>query len=184
MYLIQYVKYDYDYESYDQRDEHIELGCVSTEELAKEICGTYCINLEYHKVNSYDSTEEFFKDHVMWGNTVYFSINLSKEEVKIDFNSYPDFKDDVYRNSHYQVFTNKRNIIDINITFNTDNEVTEFKQDDALNYFIKHLFKSGEKNKKKIAEVLLQYFTLAINKQFDKNFKLPKEKVTEFGYFE
>lgn len=180
MYLIQYVKYDNDYEAFEQRDEYFDLGFVRTEEEAKEICNRYDINFEYRECDMYDTPEQFFEDHIKWCNTIHLTIGLDTKSIDIDVYSNPDYTYEVYRQPHYQIDTSGRNIVSVSISFNTDNEIDKFNKD-TINFVLKHLFQSDQKiNKKIVAEEVLKLFVNEVNKQYNLSLEL-KDKIRDYG---
>lgn len=171
MYLIEYVRVEYDYNDYDKEEIRTPLTIVKSEKLAKEICTEYGLDLEYSEVDTHDSSEDFFRDYVRWTNTIHITLNLKTQKAEFEIYNNPNYIGDFYNTNHYQVNTTHRNLLSVSIKFNTNEEVKSFNEDKAK-YFIKHIFASGETDKKKIARGLMRLFVDEVNIQYNQKLDL------------
>lgn len=183
MYLIEYVRVEYGYDDYEKEETRIPLTVVESEELAKEICNEYDLDLEYSNVDIHNSSEDFFRDYVRWTNTIHITLSLKNQDAEFEIYSNPDYIGDFYNTNHYQVDTTHRSILSVSIKFNTNEEVKSFNEDKAK-YFIKHVFASGETDKKKIARGLMMLFIDEINEQFNQELELSENfTLNQLNYF-
>ena len=183
MYLIEHVSVDYGYESYEAEETRTPITVVESEELAEEICTRYGLDLECSEVDMHDNAEDFFRDYVRWSTTIHITLSLKDQEAEFEIYSNPKYVGDFYRTNHYQVDTTHRSILSVSVKFNTNEEVESFNED-KLRYFIRHVFTSGETNKKKIARGLMMLFIDEINEQFNQELELGENfTLNQLNYF-
>lgn len=183
MYLIEHVRVDYDYNNYETEETRTPITVVESGELAEEICTRYGLDLECSEVDIHDNAEDFFRDYVRWSNTIHITLSLKDQDVEFEIYSNPNYVGDFYRTNHYQVDTSRRSILSVSVKFNTNEEVESFNED-RLRYFIRHVFASGETDKKKIARGLMMLLIDEINEQFNQELELSENfTLNQLNYF-